>query len=122
MAYIATGVASFGASWVAVLRSMKSKTASPADLEGLRETVKELREDVKRLSESNSRLEEAQKNSKENAAMMQKRQDRMDDQLRRTVTDEEFAAYTRQTTDAVNGLTQSVGRAIGILDANASRS
>lgn len=117
-AYIGTGLATFGASWVAFLKAIKGKAASPADLVQLQDAVKELRADVKGLEGSVTQLREARDNAKENEARAHARLERAEEQLRRTVTDEEFGAYTRQTTQAINGLTERVGTVTGILNAS----
>ena len=43
------------------------------------------------------------------------------EQLRHCVTDDEFASYTGQTTGLINGLTEKVGRATGVLEAVINR-
>lgn len=101
-----------------MMKTIKGKATSPADFEGLKDAVKDLQTSVRKLEARVAQLTEARENAKQNDTQTVRRLERAEEQLRRTVTDEEFGAYTRQTTEAVNGLTERVGRAMGILDAS----
>lgn len=113
-AHIGAALAAFGATWVGLVAKMQRKVS--ADQQKIRELTTKLNELERALTETKESL----KNTKENHNALLGRFERADEQLRRTVTDDEFGAYTRQTTTAVNGLTERVSRVMGVLDASSS--
>lgn len=115
--FVGTGLATFGATWATLVRPMKNRAADPRDVTAIGGKLDQLRESVDTLRTSVARLEtrlEGQENSVKNT---DRRVERVEERMSRTVTDEEFAAYTQQTTSAINGMTERLGRAIGALDA-----
>lgn len=97
---------------------MRSKMVSIEEFAQARKELDDARQELSHTRRELERLKEARNNAKENAAQLAKRQDRVEAELRRTVTEEEFGVYTRQTNTAVMGLTERVSRIMGFVDAS----
>jgi hypothetical protein len=87
----------------AVQKSVAESAVPTAEFQKLRDAVQLLQNLEKTLDEIKANLKA------------------LDERLRRCVTDEEFAAYTAQSTAHINGLTEKVGRATGVLEAWTAR-
>ena len=87
----------------AVQKSVAESAVPLADFQKVRDDVQTLKNLEKTLDEIKGSLKA------------------LDDRLRRCVTDEEFASYTAQSTAHINGLTEKVGRATGVLEAWTAR-
>lgn len=101
-----------GAAFVASLLTQK------AQIGRLRQEGDSLQSQVGRLKQEGldvlqSKLEALQKDKES----LERRLKEAEDRLGRAVTDEEFHAYVRTTTDAVHGLSEKVGRAAGAIEA-----
>lgn len=99
------------------MRGVKQRTATPEDLNAARQDVDKLSHRLSEAHEKIARLEEGREHAKTAHLELSRRLERFEDQLRKTVTDEEFQAHTRQTTQSVNGLTERVSKITGFLDA-----
>lgn len=114
---VGTGAATFLATWATLVRPMKARSADPRAVEALGTKLDGLKSDVDELKTTQARLETRIENHEKSLKNGDRKTEKLEERLSRTVTDEEFAAYTQQTTTAINGLTERVGRAIGALDA-----
>lgn len=114
---LGTGLATFGATWAALVRPMRSRAADPGHVKTLGLKLDELRNSVDELKTVLVRVETRAEGQEKAAKNTDRKVEKLEERLARTVTDEEFGAYTQQTTNAINGLTERVGRAIGALDA-----
>lgn len=114
---VGTGVATFAATWAGLVRPLKARSIDPAELHAVSARLDEIRKDVGKLKGGVARHDEVGKAHEKTAESAMRRVERIEERLAKTVTDEEFGAYTQQTTTAINGLTERVGRAIGALDA-----
>lgn len=85
-----TGIATFLAAWVALFKPLRRKMDEPAGEVAL------LRQRIDAL---------------------EKKTEKMDEKVSKAVLDEEFAAYSSHTTQAVTGLTEKVGRVTGAIEA-----
>ena len=102
--FLGSATAAFVASWATLSRKLHT-------------AEEEAKRDQKKLADTNVALEQRlaalEKTLEENRQDVRKLFDRM----RNAVTDEEFQAYVRATTEAVNGLTEKVGRTTGAIEA-----
>lgn len=92
---LGAAAAGFAASWAALPARLKKEIAGDESLalvrqklDGIDKTVTEVKESVKR----------------------------MEDRVARAVSDEEFAAYTSHTSEAIHSLTEKVGHATGAIE------
>lgn len=114
---IGTGVATFLATWAGLVRPLKNRSADPKQVAAIGRKLDDLREELAGCKQSVTRLDTRAEGHEKSRESVDRRIERLEERLARTVTDEEFAAYTQQTTTSVNGLTERVGRAIGAIDA-----
>jgi predicted nucleic acid-binding Zn-ribbon protein len=113
---VGTGFATFAASWATAMRAIKMRAAEPRQVDAIGKKLDELRDVLGDLQKLVVSLEERVKGNERSKENSDRRIERIEERLAKTVTDEEFGAYTNQTTNMLNGLTQQVGRAIGVLD------
>lgn len=106
---IGAALAAIGASW-GLVRPVKKRLAEA-------EAAASSPAGLSRISERVTRLEDAEERRSSTERENRERLQRIEERLGRTVTDEEFAAYTQQTTKALNGLSEKVGRVTGALEA-----
>lgn len=118
---IGTGLATFAATWAGLVRPMKNRQADPKQVNAIGRKLDELRDELRagldEVKRAVTRLETRAEGQEKARESFDRRAERIEERIARSVTDEEFAAYTQQTTTALNGLTDRVGRAIGALDA-----
>lgn len=114
---VGTGLATFAATWATLVRPMKNRTADPRDVNAIGGKLDQLRSALDDLRTQVARLETRLEGYENSAKSSDRRIEKIEERMARTVTVEEFAAYTRQTTEALNGLAERLGRAIGALDA-----
>lgn len=113
-----TALATFGATWATVMRQVKSKTVSSETHQATSKDLAALRTEIQNLSKKQVEFEEFRKNSKERQDEIVRKLGDIEREMRRTVTDEEFGVYTKQTTQAINGFAERVARITGFLDAS----
>jgi methyl-accepting chemotaxis protein len=93
---IGSAVAAIGASQALTASKVRSELREPMEnLGGLRQEVEHM---TKAIDELKGQMRHAE------------------ERIGRAVTDEEFQAYVRTTTEAVNTLTEKVGRATGAIE------
>jgi hypothetical protein len=111
---IGTAAAAFGSTWTLLIRPLHNQVGTVQKQVGTVQTGFDeatlLRDRVLVLEQKVEELEEKQGGSQGKIERIQERHAKF-------VTSEEFATYSRATTEAVNGLTEKVGRAIGMLEA-----
>jgi predicted nucleic acid-binding Zn-ribbon protein len=96
VAALGSGLAAFAATWLTLFKPLQKEMEKPAnEIALLRQKIEALEKKLEKMEEKAERAEAV---------------------LKRTVTDEEFAAYSSSTTEAVNGLTEKVGRVTGALE------
>jgi molybdopterin converting factor small subunit len=78
--------------------------------------VDELKDSMAMLRDRVTHLESDSKHAAEYRQSTDARLGRIEQDLKRTVSDEEFATHTKETTKVVNQLTDKLGRAIGVLE------
>lgn len=101
---LATLIGSGVAAWVTIQRHVAALTQRIVSLE------KAVHTDVK------DRITEVSKSTNDRIKSVEERCDRQDARANTFVDEEEFRAYTGQTTSAVSKLTEMVGHLRGLLD------
>lgn len=106
--------ATFWATWAKLVKPLSQRvedhakaTVAPEDFQTVRDDARSAAQALTTLQKDMTEVKDALKDLAES--------------LRHCVTDDEFASYTGQTTGLINGLTEKVGRATGVLEAWANQ-
>ena len=78
--------------------------------------VEDLRATVGKYATELATVKENLRNSENDRQELRRRLGELERHLAKTVTDEEFAAYTRQATESQNRLIERIGRIVGHID------
>jgi Mg2+ and Co2+ transporter CorA len=110
MGMLLSAVATFLATWLSLVRPLKASLAGTPSTDQHRKVESKVARHEERIAAMTQALAELRESLK-----------RLEERCNRAVTDDEFAVYMRGTTDAINTLTEKVGRAAGILEAMQGR-
>lgn len=102
--------ATFWATWAKLIKPLSTRVEEHAKVTVSAEDFQKVRD----ASQANTQAVQALQKDLEEIKQTQRD---ITEQLRHCVTDDEFASYTGQTTGLINGLTEKVGRATGVLEA-----
>ena len=121
LAYAAgSALAAFMATWAALVRPLKKSSVGTAELSDAKKSLEMqasvLQQRMTQAEKDAARLQERLKSEVETRKKVEARLESIEVRLAKTVTDDEFAVYTDRTTQAINNLTDRVGRVTGALD------
>lgn len=116
---IGTALATMAATWATFVQRLEKKVGAERDRSSTLEAkLEQLEQRLNEHDKATAKLGANVENNTKNHDELKARYEETQREVRHMVTDDEFAAYTRQTTLSVNGLTERIGRIMGALDAS----